>query len=106
MIDPVEIKKSSKVKIETIEKGTNADPIEIVPTYKSPKASKDEGFKNMTLDTRMPYRHPIYTGHQQTNRRQNKYERLSRDPTLLTRVQAWNPINIEAIAKQNHKRSN
>ena len=58
---------------------------QIVPTNKSPEASKDEGFENMTLDTSIPYCHHNYKGHQPTNQKQNKYTRLSKDPTLLKR---------------------
>ena len=68
-----------------MEKQTDMDSIEILLTIKSPELSKDKGFENMSPDTRMPYHHPNYIGHQQTNRRKNQYAKLSRDPTLLRR---------------------
>jgi hypothetical protein len=72
MTDSVEIKKSSAVKTQTMEKGTNTDPNEILSTNISSKVSKDEVSKNKMQDTRMPYRHPNYKSHhtiQQANQR-------------------------------------
>ena len=39
----------------------------------------------MTQDTRIPYHHPNYKGHQQINLRQNQYEKLGEDPIILKR---------------------
>jgi hypothetical protein len=76
----VEIKKSSYVKNQTLEKGTNTNPIiiknqedsyiEVLSTNKLLEVSKAEGSSNKTQDTRMPYQHPNYKNHriiQRTN---------------------------------------
>jgi hypothetical protein len=72
MIDPVEIEKSLAVKTQTVEKGINTVPNEILSTNISSEVSKDEVSKIKTQDTRMPYHHPNYKSHciiQQANQR-------------------------------------
>ena len=56
--ETIEIVTSSDVQIQTLEKGTNTNPIENFTTNTSPKISKNEGSKNKIQNTRIPYRHP------------------------------------------------
>jgi len=63
MINHVEIEKSLAMKTQTMEKGINTVPNEILSTNISLEVSKDEVSKNKTQDTRMPCRHPNYKSH-------------------------------------------
>ena len=85
MANPIEIKKSLNVKIETMEEGINSYLIEILSTIKSLEVLKVEHSQNKTQDTRMSYDHPNYKGHQWINQSQNQYEKISEDPIILKR---------------------
>ena len=90
MTESVEIEKFLDKIIQTMKKGTNTDPIELL------EASKVEVSKTKTQDTKTPYRHPNYNKHriiQQTNYKQNQYEKISKYLCLLKKRSVWNLIN-------------
>jgi predicted RNA-binding protein with TRAM domain len=107
MTNPIEVGESLDVKIQTLKKGTNTNPIdiknqkyvyiEILSTNKSLEISKDEVFKNKTQDTRMPYRHPKNNSHriiQRTNP-------IEVEESLDVKIQTWRkePIQIQSTSK-------
>jgi hypothetical protein len=59
----VEIKKSLTIKTQTMEKGVNTVPNEILSTNISSEVSKDKVSKIKMQDTRIPYHHPNYKSH-------------------------------------------
>ena len=72
MTDFVETKKSSEVKNQTSKKGTNTDPIELLP-----KISKVEVSNKQSQEIKIPYRHSNYKSRYDQRQGQKEHKPMS-----------------------------
>ena len=73
MIKSIEIEKLLVQKIQTLEKETNTDPIELPKTSKVEERSN----KQYSEEIQVPYRHPNNNSHYDQQQGQEEYKQVS-----------------------------